>query len=211
MGFFNTLKDTIDETKRIGELKKVIYRKELEADPKRPSVKNLPFKVLNPSVANDPRLMEPKKVNKWKREQFIKCIREGRFSYVEVVALAAMNMIVCSRLNLFGSDLDDYEWRYYVKVADLRGIVQREIVLSLNKELPCGWKNGFFEDYMKNPDVINPAAYPHIFIIRYYIGDKECYKALTYDQFANLSFVVSQLDLDVKKYLDIDTDHLIYW
>ena len=64
MGFFNTLKDTIDETKRVGELKKVIYRKELEADPKRPSIKNLPFKVLNPSVANDPRLMEPKKVNK---------------------------------------------------------------------------------------------------------------------------------------------------
>ncbi|MCR5291475.1 MAG: hypothetical protein K6E28_01145 [Eubacterium sp.] len=211
MGFFGKLKETIKDFQESEKIKSKMVSKEVAADANRPGIRSLPYKQLITSVADDPRLMEPRKVNKKQREQFIECIRQGRFSYTEVVIVDTCNHIIGTRTNFFGDDSRDYEWRYYAKVADMNGQVYKEVIMSLNEELPFGWTNNYWDEKYQNPDHVDISQYPHAFIVHYYLQQTEYYRILTYDEFANLSSLVRELKVKSDVCLIDDTTHSCWW
>ena len=139
MGFFGKLKETIKDIQISEELKSKMVSKEMAADANRPSIRSLPYKQLITSVADDPRLMEPKKVNKKQREQFIECIRQGRFSYTEVVIVDTCNHII----RAFGSGKSVNRFGVHRSLQSFFGVIAVQIdhrVPALLKDPKLGFQ-----------------------------------------------------------------------
>ena len=212
MGLFSKMKENFQNYQKQEEIRRAMINKEITADANRPSVRSLPAKQLITSVADDPRLMEPrKKTNKRLRDQLIECIRQGKFSYTEVAVLDTTSSIIGTQLNLLGGDSQDYVWRVYVKVADLTGRVQKELIMTIYESCPSGWASNYWEEKYQNPDQVNVADYPHAYLVHYYLGQLEYYRVLSYDDLANLGSLVPELKVDWDKCIMDDTNRHCWW
>ena len=87
MGLFSKAKAYWEECKEYQRIYDERRMHERERDSRRPSITNLRFVTLNPAIADSPNLVKLKVKDKKAKEMFLDCIRSGRASFAEVLAI----------------------------------------------------------------------------------------------------------------------------
>ncbi len=210
MGLFATLKKNFQEAQEKSKMYDAKEQRERETDPTRPSIESLPFTKLDPSAAEDPELQNVRVKNEAAKQQFIDCIRQGRAEYSEVMVVDSTEISVDSTRDHFREETI-YIYCRYIKVADLNGTVRKDMVASLNGIDLENWYCGKFWEQAENPEVVSGPEFKHIFILHYYLGEKEYYMALEKEELEHLSKVADNVAFDKQSCLLPVTEHRCFW
>ena len=215
MGLFSKAKAYWEECKEYQRIYDERRMQERERDSRRPSITNLRFVTLNPAIADSPNLVKLKVKDKKAKEMFLDCIRSGRASFAEVLAIDSTLIKIDEDHSGFDSDYIELIFRCYVKVADLNGTVYKEIVLSSKDNQPVDWDRNIPWQKAENPDVVKVADYPHVYILHYYLGDKQYYMLVDNAEFNNLALILGRVRF-VTFYkdltpLELDKDCCCWW
>ena len=211
MGFFDKIKANLEEANRRAKVHSEMNKAALESDKGRPSIRDLDFKVIDPSKANDPSYKGYNK--KIGVDDFLDCIRSGRAGYAEVAVVTTCEVLVDVENDAFS---DDYEniYRLYAKVADLSGTVYREIVMT-NKDRKINrsvWPFNYWNEEYTNSDTVQASSLGRAFILHYYIQNNEYFLLVDPGEFKDLSKVFYRLK-NTKRAgcLVIDNDCNCWW
>ena len=209
MGFFDSFKSNMEEANRRMRVQEEMKRAALEADKRRPSIKDLEFKAIDPSVANDPRYKGYNK--KTCADDFLDCIRSGRAGYAEVAVVTTCDVLVDTEYKVFSEDYE-YIYRLYAKVADLSGTVYRETVMTAKDSDKSFWPHRFWDEGYNNPDTVQASQLGRAYILHYYIQNNEYYLLVDPGEFKDLSKVFLRLKNSKKAgCLVIDNDCKCWW
>lgn len=192
MGFFDKIKANLEEAKRRDQLHNQMMRDSREADSRRPGIRDLDFKVLDPAIGSDPRYTNSGYIKKIGVDDFLACIRSGKAEYAEVVVVTTHEIIVDSDYSVLREETD-YIYRIYAKVADLNGVVHRETVITAKEKIIPEWPSNWWDEQYKNPDVVDPSGLAHAYILHYYIQNTEYFLLVEPDEFNDLSKVFLRL------------------
>jgi len=210
MGFFSSLKQHYQESQEQSRIIKARWQVEYDKEAKRPDIKSLIYTKLDPSIADRPELINAKvKLTKKKyKKLFLECIKAGKAEYAEAVMIDSHDITIAHKSHLYDQDINDQEEikLEYIKVADINGVVRKEIVATMSGgiNLPDGYEKP--SDMLlpddANPDMVDVNKYVHCYILHYFLGDKEMYRALSDKQFADLSIIMNCVYLDAKSFYE---------
>lgn len=210
MGLFAKLKKNYQEAVERSRSFDLKENGERATDPTRPSIESLPFTKLDPSAADDPELQNVRVKDEQDKAKFIECIRQGRAEFSEVMVVDSADISVeMSRDHL--KQENQYIYRRYVKVADLSGRVRKDMVACLKDIDLKGWYNGKFWEQAQNPEVVSGPEYKHIFILHYFLGEKEYYMAMEKEALEHPATVADEVAFDKKSCLLPVTENRCYW
>ena len=152
--------------------------KKYEENQKYPSLYSYPFTPVPSIRANELKAVRMGLFGGSTKKAFIAAIENGKTAYLEVLVLSQVSRVVRR-----GENPRFNTRKYFYKVADLAGNVIREDVPIIDDEsvfeLPAV-ETGC-------ADVVEPALYPHAFIVNYYLMDDSHYVLLSEKQFDNLA------------------------
>jgi len=211
MGFFDKIRANLEEANRRGQLINEMKKTSREADLNRPGIAGLDFKVLDPSIGNDPRYTNSGYIQKLGVDDFLECIRSGRAQYAEVAVVSTRSFIIATEHNTFTDEYKTTE-RVYAKVADMNGTVYRETVMTAKNSGESEWPANFWDENYKNPDTVSVSELQHAYVLHYYIRGTEYYLLADPNEFNDLSKLFLRLKNGPKaECLEIDSSCDCWW
>ncbi len=163
---------------------------EYEVNKKRPSITTLDYTRVSADRGEE---LKGAKVGFFKngfKKKLAESIIEGKTEFAEVLVLARAKKVIDR-----SEKTRNVTYRYFYKIADLKGTVIRCDLPYLDDENPLNFRyyGGNSDSETGNVDVVDPENYRHMFVLHYCLGDDQNYVLLTREQLSDLEILADNV------------------